>query len=197
MNAGDCDCKRYIDDFIILAPSSAAAGARLRMAKRLLADHGMELSTGKSHESPVDVRQSAFEFLGIELTNGLLRPARKAQEKLLANVRAEFDKSAKAFDTYRRDGRLESDLSLVATLRRVDGMVQGWGKHYRFCNDEKCFARIDELVDELLASYLGRYASARERGPQEGRRKLLGVRRLDQIERQPFRWPKLLSKVAA
>jgi RNA-directed DNA polymerase len=197
MNAGDCDCKRYIDDFIILAPSSAAASARLRMAKRLLADHGMELSAGKSHESPIDVRQRAFEFLGIELTNGLLRPARKAQEKLLANVRAEFDKSAKAFDTYRRDGRLESDLSLVATLRRVDGMVQGWGKHYRFCNDEKCFARIDELVDELLASYLGRYASARERGPQEGRRKLLGVRRLDQIERQPFRWPKLLSKVAA
>jgi RNA-directed DNA polymerase len=197
MNAGDCGCKRYIDDFIILAPSSAAAAARLRMAKRLLAYHGMELSAGKSHESPINVRQQAFEFLGIELTNGLLRPARKAQERLLANVRAELDKSAKAFDVYRRDGHLERDLSLVATLRRVDGMVHGWGKHYRFCNDEKCFARIDELVDELLTSYFGRYASARERGPQEERRKLLGVQRLSQIERQPFRWPKLLSNVAA
>jgi RNA-directed DNA polymerase len=197
MNAGDCGCKRYIDDFIILAPSSAAAAARLRMAKRLLADHGMELSAGKSHESPINVRQHAFEFLGIELANGLLRPARKAQEKLLANVRAELDKSSKAFDAYRRDGYLERDLSLVATLRRVDGMVHGWGKHYRFCNDEKCFARIDELVDELLTSYFGRYTSARERGPQEERRKLLGVQRLSQIERQPFRWPKLLSNVAA
>lgn len=195
MNAGDCGCKRYIDDFIILAPSSSAASARLRMAKRLLASHGMELSAGKSHESPINVRQQAFEFLGIELSNGLLRPARKAQERLLANVRAELDKSAKAFDVYRRDGHLERDLSLVATLRRVDGMVHGWGKHYRFCNDEKCFARIDELVDDLLTSYFGRYASARERGPQQEQRKLLGVQRLSQIERRPFRWPKLLSNV--
>lgn len=197
MNSGDCACKRYIDDFIILAPSSAAAAARLRMAKRLLAEHDMELSPGKSHTSPIDVRQNAFEFLGIELVNGLLRPARKAQEKLLANVGAEIDKSAKKFDAYRRDGHLERDLSLVATLRRVDGMVHGWGKYYRFCNDERCFARIDERIDELLASYIGRYASARERGPESGKRALLGVQQLGRIERQPLSWPNQAGKRAA
>lgn len=197
MNAGDCHCKRYIDDFIILAPSPGAANARLRMAKRLLAEHGMELSSAKSHSDAIDVTRHSFEFLGIELSNGLLRPTRKAQERLIANVEAELSRSAKAFDAYRRSGQLDRDLSLVATLRRVDGVVHGWGKHYRFCNDERFFTGVDDRVDELLTAYVGRYASARERGSPSGRRRLLGVQQLGQMERQAFRWPKLSGKLAA
>lgn len=40
MNRGDCRCIRYIDDFIILAPSAKAANTRLRMALRLLKELG-------------------------------------------------------------------------------------------------------------------------------------------------------------
>jgi RNA-directed DNA polymerase len=48
MNAGDCQCIRYIDDFIILGPSEKAVMARLRFAERLLATLGMAFAKDKT-----------------------------------------------------------------------------------------------------------------------------------------------------
>jgi RNA-directed DNA polymerase len=195
MNAGDCHCKRYIDDFITLAPTSGAAAARMRLAKRLLAEHGMELSASKSSSEPIAVEDGVFEFLGIELSNGLIRPSKKAQRRLIANIEGEFGRSAKAFEACRREGRMDRSLSLIATLKRIDAMVRGWGKHYRFCNDEALFTRLDNHIDALIRSYVGGYRSARERSPDSGRRALLGVEQLSLMERQPFKWPKISTKL--
>jgi hypothetical protein len=68
--------------------------------------------------------------------------------------------------------------------------MQGWGKHYRFCNDSKCFERLDEKIAELMRKYLAKYRNEREKLNDAGRWRLLGIEALAQIERKPFLWPK-------
>ncbi|MFC6654938.1 reverse transcriptase domain-containing protein [Roseibium salinum] len=85
MNEGDCACFRYIDDIIILAPSERAANARFRKAEGLLSDLQLEFSAQKSCGG-VQTFESGFEFLGIEIVNGLIRPNGKAVGKLKQKI---------------------------------------------------------------------------------------------------------------
>ena len=101
MNEGDCHCVRYIDDVIILAPTKKAAAARLRKAEKLLAHYKMNFGAEKTYREPTAVT-SSFEFLGIELCNGLICPAAKAQIKFLRSLEANFSESKKAFFGRRR-----------------------------------------------------------------------------------------------
>ena len=187
MNEGDCRCIRYIDDFIIIAPTKAAASARRRRAVQLLGKLGMELSPEKSAEEPVSVTAS-FEFLGIELANGLIRPAAKARERLLSSIKSEFASSTQAFENARSTRGMDKSRALIGTLKRVDGIVQGWGKHYRFCNDESLFTRLDAEVADAIKRYLGTYRSARERTIPERQAELLGMEQLAKIKRNPLVW---------
>lgn len=148
MNEGDCRCLRYVDDFIILAPTKNAAEARMRKAIKILGELGMALSPEKSSSTATLISDS-FEFLGIELNNGLICPSRSAQEKLSAKIKAELDKSTANFRKLKSGQAVNKQHSLINTLKRVDGIVQGWGKHYRFCNDVRCFTNLDTDIGRL------------------------------------------------
>jgi RNA-directed DNA polymerase len=187
MNTGDCRCIRYIDDFIILAPTAQAAKARLKKARSLLAKHGMTISEEKSSKEPLSTGGS-FEFLGIELNNGLIRPTRTAQLKILEAVQATFQKSAKALYAHKGEAPFDKYLSLLATLKRVDGMVQGWGKHYRFCNDTDVFVNLDRQISDEIRKYIGAYTAALNKSGPIGRRRLLGVQQLAAIDLSPLKW---------
>jgi retron-type reverse transcriptase len=189
MNEGDCRCIRYIDDIIILAPSRRAAQSRFRLAERILAKYDMSFGSEKSSTKAVSVEER-FEFLGIELANGLIRPAPKAQSKLLENVAGKFDESRRNFRSIRDNKKAEKSKSLVSTLRRVDGIIQGWGKHYRFCNDVVAMKNLDSKISVMIREYIGEYARALESASDYKRRALLGVELLTEIERKPFVWPK-------
>ncbi len=87
--------------------------------------------------------ENPFSFLGIELSNGLIRPSTQARSRLLSSLDEQFAASSKAFVGARSGKGLDRAHTLVATLKRVDGIVQGWGKHYRFCNDGAVFRHLD------------------------------------------------------
>jgi RNA-directed DNA polymerase len=193
MNVGDCCCIRYIDDFIILAPTRAAAKARIKKSISLLTSHKMELSKEKSLKEPVSVVDS-FEFLGIEMSNGFIRPAPKAQSKHLNALRAIFGESSKVILEHKAGTKFQRENSLVATLRRVDGVVQGWGKHYRFCNDSSVFKNLDRKTSEMIIQFIGVYSKAIKKLGEDERRKLLGVGRLADIELKSFTWPVSICK---
>jgi RNA-directed DNA polymerase len=189
MNEGDCYCIRYIDDVIILAPTKRAATARLKKAEKLLARYKMNFGADKTHREPKAVT-SSFEFLGIELANGLIRPAAKAQIKFLSSLEVNFAESKKAFFARRRGERVKKERSLLATLRRADGMIQGWGKHYRFCNDAITFENLDARISEGIRSYIGAYSETIKLIDPVARRNALGIEMLAHIERKSLKWPK-------
>lgn len=188
MNTGDCRCLRYIDDFIIIAPSKRAAKARMKKATEILADLGMELSTEKSSKEPISVEEK-FTFLGVEIANGLLRPSRKARERLRNNIEKQFKSSIRSMNKFKSTEGLERKHSLIQTLRRVDGIVTGWGKHYRFCNDKNLFEKIDTDIKTSIGFYIGQYRDIRNKRAPTDAHELLGMQRLSTMERKPLLWP--------
>lgn len=131
-----------------------------------------------------------FEFLGIEIRPGLIRPSAKAQRKLLNSIEKEFRNTCKAFADARSGKPLERTHSLISTLKRIDGMIDGWGKHYWFCNDGHLLVNLDTRISDLIRRFLGVYASARERAEEAQHRSLLGITELSKLERRPFNYPK-------
>jgi hypothetical protein len=149
----------------------------------------MQLSEEKSSKGARSI-QDGIDFLGINICPGAIRPGAKARAKILASVREQFESSLKAMRGLRNGQPLETRYTLVNTLKRVDGMISGWGKHYFFCNDEQIFANIDKDLDELMKWYLGGYASLRDQMDLKFRRTILGISELARIPRQPFSYPK-------
>ncbi len=190
MNEGDCTCIRYIDDILILAPTKRAAAARLKRARLYLADIGMEFSAEKTSAEPIPV-QHKFEFLGVEFANGLIRANQKSRKRLIESVTVAFNNSCKAFaEAAKTKADVERHLSLSHTLRKVDGILNGWGKHYRFCNDVQTLNELDKRISDLIRSYLGRYSAIRNKADEKQWRSLLGITSLPMIERTPLEWPK-------
>ena len=193
MNEGDCRCIRYIDDFIIMAPTAKAATARSAKAVALLEALQMQLSPEKSSKGVVPIT-NGFDFLGITIMPGLIRPSQKAQTRFVESVTNALVNSQKAMVGVKSGNRLERDRSLIATLRRVDGMIDGWGKHYWFCNDGQTLVSLDKQVGSRIGAFLGAYRSTRESISDDKRMQLLGLSELAKLKREPFQYPK--SKAA-
>ena len=189
MNEGDCRCIRYIDDFIILAPSKRAGDARLKKAQKLLQEFDMVLSPEKSAIQSQQISKG-FEFLGIEIAPGLVRPAKKARAKFLRSVDSHIAASKAAIIGLRHGNKLDKSLALIATLKRIDGIIDGWGKHYWFCNDRQVFSAIDEKIRAAIGNYLGVYSDTRERLAEQSRHLPLGITNLGEMDRTPFTYPK-------
>ena len=190
MNEGDCRCVRYIDDIVILAPSKKAAKAKMKLARKLLASFDMSFGAAKTQLEPKSITER-FEFLGIELNNGMIRPSEKARDKLLASLNKNFAESQKGFRGHASGKSLKKEQSLLSTLRRIDGIMLGWGKHYRFCNDKVLLNNLDDRVTELIRGYIAEYAHARRKSQAGSHRALLGIDSLHLMERKPLQWPKL------
>jgi len=196
MNAGDCRCIRYIDDFILLAPSKKAAATRMNRARELLAQFGMTLNVEKTTIEPLAVTQP-FEFLGIELNNGFLRPSERARNKFLGSAQEILIESRRAFREARAGKQIEKRQSLVATLKRLDGLMLGWGKHYKFCNDRELLHKLDARVTSLLKAYFGEYSSFLSQVEVTQKRHALGIELLGAIELKSLEWPKRATKQRA
>ena len=189
MNEGDCRCIRYIDDFVILAPTKKAADARLRKSRALLTPFDMTLSPEKSSKQASEIRKG-FEFLGIEVVPGFIRPARKSRMRFLRSIEAQIEASMSAISSLRSGQNIDPKLGLIATLKRLDGIIDGWGKHYWFCNDRQTFQALDERVRTAIFSYIGMYADTRSRLPKGRDHLPLGLTDLAKMDREPFAYPK-------
>ncbi len=184
----DVRCIRYIDDFIILGPSKEVAENTFAKAKRMLSELGMTVSDEKTKRGSTFEK---FEFLGIELASGLLRPSRQAQGRLLARIKTTLRQSEMAIRSHHRSGQVDKKNALIQTLKRVDGIMQGWGKHYKFCNDGKCFEHLDSQIAAELRRYLSIYGDARRKSDEAGAWRLIGIQAQSQINRDDhFEWPK-------
>jgi RNA-directed DNA polymerase len=186
----DVRCIRYIDDFIILAPSKEIAENTFAKADAMLRKLGLSVSLDKTQRASIE---EGFEFLGIDLSNGFIRPSKKARRRVLASIDSMLAESRDAFRAHTKTGRLSTALSLLESLHKVGGIMQGWGKHYRFINDANCFEQLDAHVSTLIKKYLAVYREERDKTDDAGRWRLLGIESLAQIERTPFLWPRKKS----
>lgn len=91
-----------------------------------------------------------------------------------------------------KDGKYtERPYTLLGTLKKLDGMIDGWGKHYWFCNDDQIWLNIDVRINEKISEFLGFYRAVRADSLEERRMGLLGVSELLRIDKEPFIYPKV------
>lgn len=110
----DVRCIRFIDDFIILAPSKSIANNYFEKAKHILQGKGLSLSLEKTDRKSVI---EGFAFLGIEMCNGLIRPGKENRNSIINDVAEILNDSQKAFELYTGKGIFDDRLGLVNTLR--------------------------------------------------------------------------------
>jgi retron-type reverse transcriptase len=193
MNADSCRCIRYVDDFIVLAPSRRVAREQFSYGLKLLSQHGLEVSSDREKSFRGDTAQG-FGFLGIELHNGAIRPNKESRKRVLDRISAVIEDGIQA---HRKSGKIDQRCSLIRILYEVSGIVAGWGHHYSFCNEKHIFYQLDCEVDQLLRRYLGSYADARQQSDSRSRRRLLGVPLLEELVSHPFVWMNSKSEVSA
>ena len=148
---------------------------------------GLDISLGKTQKATTE---EGFEFLGIDLSNGFIRPSKNAQDRLRALIESILTESETAFREHKKTEQILNQFCLLESLKKVSGVMQGWGKHYWFCNDKKCFERLDQEVALRVRKYLAVYRDERDKTDETGWWRLLGIESLAQIERDPFCWPK-------
>jgi len=186
--SADVRCIRFIDDFIILAPSKSIANNYFEKAKYILHGKGLSLSIEKTDKRSV---LEGFSFLGIEMGNGLIRPGKENRNHIVSEIAQILNDSQDAFETYTGKGIFDDRLGLVNTLRRVRSTSHGWRKHYWFCNDLNSFKVLDRNIANLVRSYLSSYTRIRARAGESVAWELVGIGSLHDIEgKTPFIWPK-------
>jgi len=85
----------------------------------------------------------------LNFVTGFFGPASKAQTKFIGLLRQAFGESSRAFQMRRNGATLKKEFSLLASLRRIDGIIQGWGKHYRFCYDDVVLRNLDNKISQM------------------------------------------------
>lgn len=120
----------------------------------------MRTSQAKTKKSKTD---HVFNFLGIEFANGLLRPAVGSRTKMIYSIDKAVSESIEAFRQNKDTKNLDRSLSLLRTLNKVSGIMQGLAKHYWLCNDGDCLQQLDKDVSDQIGKYLAIYREERAR----------------------------------
>jgi hypothetical protein len=190
MSDGACRCLRYIDDFIILGPNKQIVRKRFREAVQYLKKYDMTaydpaVDTGKADHGDI---VSGFDFLGVNLMQGLVRPAKKSRQRLIKRTGEVFRESAEAMA--KNDGqRVSSKHSLVRTLVTVSGIAKGWSEQYSYCNERNVLQTLDHEIDKQLREFIGRYSAIRSSlSNDDDRRRLLGVALLTDSNGPKIEW---------
>jgi retron-type reverse transcriptase len=194
MNSGACRCLRYIDDFMVLAPSMKAARLQFEQGMKLLQNHGLKLANDKTQRSTIE---EGIDFLGISIRNGTLCPSKKSRRRLIEKIEKLIKKSEQEFVAFKKARKIGYKQSLLGTMSQVSEIVQGWGKHYSFCNEKNALNLLDNEIDELIRKYMGLYGSVRKNENAEGRRRVFGMTPLVDYADQPFEWPKIKAPALA
>lgn len=189
MNTNDITCLRYLDDFIILGPDRNSVkgifGKGLKMLEGLgLSAYKLDDPSGKSSIGRVDEK---FEFLGIEINSGKVRPTSESKNRLFDSLNKMISYSLKT-DFSKKIVNDHKEKSLIQTLYKMNNKVKGWGNQYYFCNDIDFFREVDDGVDEIIKKYLGRYADKKKKLDKLGSRRLLGIHLVTESKFKPVKF---------
>lgn len=129
-----------------------------------------------------------FTFLGVELISGIIRPDNDAINEFKSKINLLVSEGRHAFKVGVNQIPGEKRNDFLSILTRMHRLIQGWAKHYKFCNDHLLFARLDDFVNEKLREYIGGYSEATKDTSPRNKRTVLGVQLLGDIDWRSLEW---------
>jgi hypothetical protein len=167
---------RYLDDFLILAPSGAKAEKAWKSAERVLRDLGLEAhdpsgSSGKAGRGEI---AAGFDFLSFHVNGSGIAPSRGAKAEFLDDVKscvraAKRELLADQGDPRRAQGRFVQSLDLL------DCKIRGWGDAFREADQRLAFAQLDRELDVLVQDYVRWFLSKVDRHSPAAQRRMWGI----------------------
>jgi RNA-directed DNA polymerase len=147
---------RYADDFVVMCRSEAQANAARELARKVLADLGLELHPGKTRVVDLTEGREGLDFLGCHfharvsgklLERGIRRyylqrwPSQAAMKRVRQRIKALTGR-----------GRTGTDIREV--ISRINPILRGWGNYFRTGNAAVTFRQADDYVVQRLGSLM-------------------------------------------
>ncbi len=155
MNSRGVVTVRYIDDFILLAPSERAVRRAFESAKSWLAERGLTcydpFNPEHSDKAAFGRMEKGADFLGCEVSTSLIRPTRKNFKSLVRKVEEAFENSLRSLKT---PSKAQNDHTTFAeTIVVASKTLRAWANTYGFCTDSRIFRDIDSSIGQAMSTY--------------------------------------------
>jgi RNA-directed DNA polymerase len=139
---------RYADDFVVMCKSEAQAHAAGELARKVLADLGLELHREKTRVVDLTEGREGLDFLGCHfharvsgrlLERGVRRyylqrwPSNEAMKRIRQRIKA-------------LTGRGRAGMDIREVISRINPILRGWGNYFRTGNAATRFNQIDGYV---------------------------------------------------
>jgi RNA-directed DNA polymerase len=143
---------RYADDFVVMCESEEQAHAAQELARKVLAELGLELHPDKTRIVDLREGREGLDFLGCHFH------ARVSGRLLERGVRRYYLQrwpSQQALGSVRRKiktktGRGRAGTDIRAVIADLNPILRGWGNYFRTGNPTIKFVQIDRYVERRL-----------------------------------------------
>ncbi len=167
---------RYLDDFLILAPTATAATRAWQSASKQLNLLGMTahdplLASQKANRGKIS---DGFEFLSFLVTDTQVAPTREARSKVILDV----DKTLREAVGKLRDASANSrraEEGFVQTLAKIDRKVRGWGDAFQDTTQRLIFNQMDERLALSINRETANFLRALKGASPDEQRRMWGV----------------------
>ena len=167
---------RYLDDFVILAPTKAAAEKAWSSALKLLSEVGLsahdpEKQTGKASKGEVT---KGFDFLSFSINDHSAVPSKEAQTKLLENIRKVIREAKKGIEKTGANPRRAQPM-FAQSLVLIDKKIRGWGDAFRPTTQRVMFAQLDDQIEPLVNNFIAWFGRQTKRCDRRARMRKIGL----------------------
>lgn len=161
-NKGNVTCVRYVDDFILLAPTRKEVNEAFKNALDILGHDGLTAYDPNinGEKAKQGTTKRMYTMLGCDIRPGMIKPSKKAKKGLVMSVREVLQNSQSLMTNPKR--LLESQRTVIQTLNTVSNIKKGWGNQYSFCNDMHEMRNLDKEIDTMVKKYLSDYKGRKD-----------------------------------
>jgi len=123
-----------------------------------------------------------FDFLGCNVSPGLVQPSEATRKRFKIKLGAEFDTAAHAlrYNAEYKEGN--GKYSYSSALYRIDKIILGWGKAFTFCNGSQSMKSLDDFISQRLMSLEATKTTVLAKADGDAQRRVLGVRLLSSTQ---------------
>lgn len=184
MNKQGVVCIRYIDDFILFAPTQTKAFKAFESARRILEKLNLSVYDPRVHGDKAEhgISRKGFEFLGCDIREDRIRPASRSVARLKERVSTTFDNAIKHLKNPEK--AIFERNTYRDALYEVSNVIRGWGNTYAFCTDDTLMQNIDVVIDAKILNFNTRYKRKIRAIDSKNKRRLMGIFLLEDCKKQ-------------
>tara|TARA_B100002003_G_C14129207_1_gene543181 strand:- start:951 stop:2126 length:1176 start_codon:yes stop_codon:yes gene_type:complete len=180
MNSDGITCLRYIDDFLLLGATLSDVDKAFNRSLKVLRKIGLEAYDPRTDKAKASrgATQKGFDFLGCNVSPGLVQPSEATRKRFRAKLDAEFVAASHAlrYNAQYQDG--DGKYAYSSALFRIDKIILGWGKAFTFCNGTHSMSALDNFISKKLAQLEAEKTALLAKSDSAAQRRILGVRLL-------------------